>query len=117
MSDIIIYLKPLILTVILELAGAIVLFNIKDKKDLILVILVNIITNPLLVYFSLLLMYYLDISTGTLATYLVLEPIVILVEYLIYKKYLTGRNNCLIISLTLNMISIIGGFLCQRIMY
>ena len=68
MSEVTIYLKPLILTIILEVIGAIALFRIRDRKDLILVVLVNIITNPLLVYFSLMLMYYLDIETGTLVT-------------------------------------------------
>ena len=117
MNEILIYLKPLLLTIVLELAGAIILFRIKSRKDLILVVLVNIITNPLLVYFSLLLMYYLGIGTGTILTYLLLEPIVVFSEYLLYKKYLTSRNDHLIVSLTLNLISIIGGILCQRIMY
>lgn len=117
MNEAIIYLKPLMLTIILEVIGAIMIFRIKDRKDLILVVLVNIITNPLLVYFSLLLMYYLDIGTGTLLTYLILEPLVISTEYLIYRKYLRSRNDYLTVSLTLNLISIIGGLLCQRIMY
>lgn len=117
MSDLYLFLKPLILTLLFEELGAVLLFGIRNKKDLLLIMLTNIITNPLLVYFSLMLMYYLGIDTGTILTYLVLEPIVVLVEYLIYKKYLAGRKDYLIVSFVLNLISITGGIVCQKIIF
>ncbi len=117
MSDLYLFLKPLILTIIFEELGAILLFRIRNRKDLLLVLLTNIITNPLLVYFSLMLMYHLGIGTGRIMTYLILEPLVVFVEYMIYKKYLVSRNDHLTVSLVLNMFSILGGILCQKIIF
>ncbi|MBO7676559.1 MAG: hypothetical protein J6S49_03490 [Erysipelotrichaceae bacterium] len=117
MSDLNIFLKPLLLTILFEEIGAILFFKIRNRKDLFLILLVNIITNPLLVYFSLLLMYHLGIGTGRLATYLILEPIVVFTEYCLYRKYLSSRKDYLIMSVTLNIFSIIGGFIWQKIMF
>ena len=113
MTELMIYLKPLLLTIFFEMIAAYIL-GLRTKKELFLTVLVNIITNPLLVYFSLILMYHLGIKTGTILTYSALEPLVIYVEYLIYKSCLSGRN-CLFLSIVLNLVSIIGGLLCQRI--
>ena len=117
MNDLYLFIKPLILTILFEELGAILLLRIRDRKDLLLVLLTNIITNPLLVYFSLMLMYYLDIGTGRIITYLILEPLVVFAEYMIYKKYLISRNDYLTVSLVLNLFSIMGGILCQKIMF
>ena len=114
-SELLVYLKPLLLTILFEVIGAILIFKIRDRKDLVLVMIVNLITNPLLVYFSLLMMYYLGIKTGTLVTYLILEPLVIYAEYLIYRKYLVNQSDHLTLSLVLNLISILGGLICQRL--
>ena len=117
MDDLYLFLKPLILTIIFEEIAAVLFFRIRNRRDLLVILLVNIITNPLLVYFSLMLMYYLGIGTGRVLTYLVLEPIVIFVEFFLYRKHLISRNDCLIISVVLNLFSIIGGLLCQRIVF
>lgn len=105
-----IYLKPLILTIIFEcIAGF--LLGLRNK-DIVLVIMVNIITNPLLVYICVTLMYYLGIDKAYLITYLLLEPIVIVVEWLIYRQYLSKKMNYLLLSVILNIVSIIGGLIC-----
>ena len=114
MNDLVLYLKPLILTVLFEGIAA-CLMGLRTKKELLLTVLANIITNPLLVYFSLLLMYHMGIEKGRLITYLILELLVILVEYLIYRNHLPGKRNCLLLSFVLNIVSIIGGLICQRI--
>ena len=106
------YLKPLLLTILFELFGAYVL-GIRKKKDFILVVLSNILTNPLLVYISLFLMYHLDVARGQIITYAVLEPLVVYAEYLLYRNYLLSDKNPFCLSLYLNLISILGGILCR----
>lgn len=113
MNGLLIYAKPLLLTILFELPAAFIL-GLRTKKELLLTVLVNIITNPLLVYLSLFLMYHLGIKTGTILTYALLEPLVVYSEYRIYQNHLSGRN-CLVLSLLLNLVSILGGLLCQRI--
>ena len=113
MSDLYLFLKPLLLTLALECGFAYVLGL--RKKELLLTALINIITNPILVYFSLLLMYYIGIEKGQIITYLLLEPLVVIGEYLLYRKYLPVKRNCLLLSVILNLISILGGLLWQRV--
>ena len=112
MSEFSIFVKPLLLTILFE-TGAALCFGMRDKKDLLLVILVNLLTNPPLVLISVFLMYHLGIGTGRLITYLVLEVIVVFVEYRIYKSYMSFQKDPFILSLLLNGISIWGGLLCQ----
>ena len=112
MSDLILFLKPLSLTLMLECGFAYILGL--RKKELLLTALINLITNPILVYISLLLMYYIGIEKGQIITYLILEPLVVLSEYLLYRKYLPVKRNCLFLSLILNLISVLGGLLWQR---
>ena len=104
------FLKPLLLTILLECIVAFIL-GLRNK-DLILVVMVNIITNPPLVYICLALMYYLGVDKAYLITYLILEPIVIIVEWLIYRQYLNKKTNYLLLSIILNVVSIIGGLIC-----
>ena len=113
MDDVLLFLKPLLLTIIFEGIAAYIM-GLRSLKELILTALVNIITNPMLVYVSLFLMYHLGIQTGTVLTYLVLEPLVIFIEYLIYRSCLKKRN-CLLLSFILNIVSILGGLLWQML--
>ena len=112
MRDLSLFLKPLFLTLLFECAAA-YLFGVRNRKDQLLVILVNIVTNPVLVLFCLLLMYYLNIGKAYLITYLILEPIVVYVEYRFYQKYLQTRKDPLLLSVLLNVISILGGIICH----
>ena len=113
MEDLCLFLKPLLLTILFEGIAA-YLSGIRTWKQQLLILLVNVITNPLLVYFSLLLMYHLGIEAGSILTYAFLEPLVILAEFLFYRRYLE-HDHPFKISLILNIVSIIGGLLCQRI--
>ena len=110
MNELLVYFKALSLTILLELVAAIIVFRIKVIKDLLVVVLVNIITNPLLVYFSLMLMYYLSIETGKIITYLLLEPLVIICEYSLFKKFLNIKLNYLSLAIVLNIISVMSVF-------
>ncbi len=114
MNELNAFVKPLLLTIVFETAAA-YLLGIQNRKEILLVILLNILTNPVLVLFSLFLMYYEGIKTGRFLTYAVLEPMVVLVEYYFYRKYLDTKMNPFLLSLSLNLISILGGLLCQTL--
>ncbi len=107
------YLIPLFLTVLIEETAA-YLLGLRGK-DLLLVLLVNVITNPVLVTLSLTLMYYISVGTGQILTYLILEPIVIYVEYRFFDMYLSAKRDPFRLSLILNLLSITGGILWQTI--
>ena len=106
-----ILIKCLLLTIIIELSLALIL-GVRDKKDIINVILVNIITNPIVVMSQILL--YLNFGyTIEVIGIVVLEILVVPIEGLIYKKVLNYKKiNPFILSLILNASSlIIGGFI------
>ena len=107
------WLRPLVLTILFEVSFA-YLLGIR-KKDLLLVTLVNVVTNPVLVTLCLLLMYHIGIREGRILTYLILEPAVVWAEYLLYRRYMTERRNYLLLSMILNIVSITGGYLCQKL--
>ena len=112
MSELSIFVKPLLLTLLFEVGTAWCL-DMCNRKDLLLVVLVNILTNPPLVLLSNFLMYYLGIGRGQLITYLILEVLVVYIEYRIYKACLLFEFDPFKLSLILNGISILGGLLCQ----
>lgn len=100
-------------TIIIELIVAIIL-KIKDKKDLLYIILVNIITNPLVVSISL----YINIKYGLNIrniSMIILEVSAFIIEALIYLKVLKyKRINPFILSLILNGSSYFIGELINR---
>ena len=99
----------LILTIILEIILSIVL-GLK-KKDLIYVVLVNILTNPLLnalnTYFTI---TYKNI--GYILSLIILEILAFFIEGLIYKKVLSYKKiKPLILSFILNLFSFSIGYI------
>ena len=112
MNELMIFVKPLFLTVLFECTAA-YLLGIRKNKDLLLILLVNVVTNPVLVLICIFLMYHLGIRAAYLITYLILEPVVVYTEYRFYKAFLISDKNPLFLSLLLNIISITGGLLCQ----
>ena len=113
MNDLYLFIKPLILTILFEGTAAWIL-GYRTLSEQLRILFINAVTNPMLVYFSLLLMYHLGIGKATCLIYLLLEPMVILIEYLYYRKVFPGKN-CFLLSVTLNLISILGGLLCQKL--
>ncbi len=106
-----IFIKPLVLTLLFELSAAFLLGL--RRKELLLVFLVNVITNPALVLICVFLMYNLGRGIIYLSVLLVLEMLVVYVEYLYFRNYLPDRKSPLFLSLILNLVSFIGGLLCQ----
>ena len=99
--------RCLILTIIIEVGIAIILGY--RKKDLINVLLVNIMTNPIVVTIPL----YFNVKYGLLErniTLLTLEILAVLSEGFVYKKYLLNKKmNPYLLSLILNVSSYLIG--------
>jgi hypothetical protein len=99
--------RCLILTIIIEVGIAIMLGY--RKKDLINILLVNIMTNPIVVTVPL----YFNVKYGLLErniVLLILELLTVFIEGFIYKKYLSKRKiNPYILSLILNASSYLVG--------
>ena len=103
-----IMLKCLVLTIIIESIIALIL-GVRDKKDIINIILVNIVTNPVVVSLPIFMLvrYGYDMQIKTLY---ILEVITVLVEGFIYKKVLNYKKiNPFILSLILNLGSYLIG--------
>lgn len=101
----------LIVTEIIEIMVAL-LIKLKDKKDLINVFLVNILTNPILVSTS----YFIFIKYGNINKKIyeiVMEVLIFLVEGMIYKRCLNYKKmNAYIVSFVLNLFSyFVGGII------
>lgn len=106
----------LISTIIIEILLSIMI-GIRNKKDILNIFLVNILTNPLLVSLSL----YINIRHGVMAkNYLIipLELLVVLTEGFIYKKYLHFKKiNPYLLSFILNLCSFGIGEILNKIIY
>ena len=103
------FLIPMALTAVIEM-GVGYLLGIRSARGQLLIALANIVTNPLLHLIAGLLYLRMDLSVVHVVIYLVLEPLVILLEGWIYRMGLDMphpyRN-----SLILNTVTIAGGLL------
>ncbi len=108
-------LISLVSTIIIEVTVAFILHY--RKKDLVNVILVNILTNPLLNSLVVAINYYYGLKARNISLY-ILEVLVVLVEGFIYWKYLDRKKiNGFILSLILNIASYGLGLLINKIIY
>ena len=103
--------RSLLVTELLEI-GAAALFPERNRRDFLLVFLVNIITNPVVVYLD----FWLRFRMPSVVMWIcIAEFTVWLTESLIFRKFLTGKQNPFLYSLVLNSASYFGGMLIQRI--
>lgn len=103
-----IMVRCLILTIVVEVIVGLIL-GIRNKKDIINVILVNIVTNPIVVSIPILIYLYYGYNYERLSLY-ILEVITLFVEGLIYLKVLNYKKiNPFLISLFLNLSSYLIG--------
>lgn len=102
-------------TIIIEVSVA---FILKYRgKDLLNVLLVNILTNPLLNSVIVAINVYYGLKARNICLY-ILEILVVLVEGFIYQKYLNRKKiNGYILSLILNIASYGLGLLINKIIY
>lgn len=102
-------------TIMIELIMSLLL-GIRNKKDILNVILVNIMTNPLVV--SILMYITYNRLFNTTISIIILEILVILTEGFTYKKVLTfDKINPYVLSLILNISSYFIGELLNNIIY
>lgn len=102
-------------TIMIELIMSLLL-GIRNKKDILNVILVNIMTNPLVV--SILMYITYNRLFNTTISIIILEILVILTEGFTYKKILTfDKINPYVLSLILNISSYFIGRVLNNIIY
>lgn len=107
-------LISLFLTIIIELTVSFII-GIRDKDDIKVVILVNICTNPIVVYIANCLMLFTNDFIYNIGV-AILEILVVIVEFVLYKKYLKfDKLSPFAISLINNVISFSIGFIINYI--
>ena len=106
----------LILTIIIECSVAFLL-KVRNKKDILNVVLVNAFTNPLVVCFTFLVGFFCGMEARLSAT-VYLELFAFVSEALIYRKTLSFRKpNPFLLSLILNATSYLSGLVINEIIY
>lgn len=110
----IIMIKCLLCTIIIEVIIGLII-GIRDKKDILNIVLVNILTNPIVVSIPIYVMIYKGIN-ARYYTLLVLEILTVLIEGLIYSKVFKYKKiNPYLVSLILNLGSYFIGELINKI--
>jgi len=104
----------LVLTLILEV-GFYLLICKRNKKDLLLVILVNMLTNPIVVLTYWL--FYLNTNWNTTLIKIPLELFAITVEGFYYNKYSQEIKKPFIFSIAANLFSFSVGVLIQHFLF
>ncbi len=108
-------INSLLITIIVEVIVSILLKY--RKKDIINIILVNIITNPLLNSIIVYINVYYGLKVRNIALFF-LEIMVVLIEGMIYQKYLERKNiNAYILSFILNLLSFTLGMIINNFIY
>lgn len=106
----------LISTIIIELILALI-FKVRDKKDFLNIILVNIITNPIVVVIPYIIYLYCGVTYRYISLF-IFEMLTIIVEGFIYKKVLKyNKINVYVLSLILNVSSYLIGELLGKVIW
>jgi len=103
----------LILTLVFE-AGFFLLVGKRNKKDLLLLVLVNVVTNPIVVLSDWLVVLYT--SWDIRIVLLFLETFAVLTEGFCYKKYGKDFKRPLLFALAANAFSFTVGALIQLVL-
>lgn len=97
--------QPLIFTIIIEIFIAILL-RVNKKSDILNIAFINIITNPALNIFLLIIRFIFNLPIIIWIIVIINELLVVLVEYKYFKKVLVYNNiNLLLFSFILNCFS------------
>ena len=107
--------KSLFFTIVIEIFIAMILRY--RQKDLLNVLLVNILTNPLVNSITVSINYYLGLQYRQISL-IILEIIAIFIEGMIYQKYLNNwKINWYLLSIILNISSFSLGLLINKMIY
>ena len=111
-----IMIRCLLLTIVIESLFAIIL-GVRKKKDILNIILANIVTNPLVVSITFAMNFFYGLKIRNIAEG-ILEIVAVLVEGLMYHQYLNFKKiNPFVLSLGLNIISYGFGIIYNLIFY
>lgn len=106
----------LILTLIIETSISFII-GVRKKEDLKVVLCVNILTNPVVVYIA----NCVKLLNNNLIyniIVIIMEVIVIVVEFILYKKYLEYKGKTpLLISSVNNILSFSLGIIISKIIF
>ncbi len=101
-------------TLFIEVLLALIL-GIRTKKDIALVALCNVLTNPAVVFISIIASLYLGNTLIIICT-AILELLAFVTEAVIYRKFLTaGRLHPFLLSLILNLASFLTGVVINNL--
>lgn len=107
------YLLALFLTIVIELVIAL-FFGFRKKIEIIAIVFVNLLTNPILNYLLLVNNHFSFFKTNLLII-LFLEFVVVLVEWKLLVYALQGKTKkLLLLSLLMNFCSYIAGVIIFR---
>ena len=108
-----IMLRSLLFTIIIETLVALII-GIRNKKDIINILLVNLLTNPIVTSIPIVFNVYFGILSRNIVLY-TLEILTFLIEGIIYFKTIKYRKiNPFLISLILNLSSYFIGELLNK---
>lgn len=100
----IIMLYCLVITIVIEVIGAL-LIGVRDKKDILNVILINLVTNPLVTSIPIFMLVYYGFKERVIML-IILELLTFIGEGFIYSKTLVFKKvNPYLLSLILNLLS------------
>ena len=106
----------LFLTLIIELTVSFII-GIRDKTDLAVVFWTNVITNPIVVYIANCLLLLRNDLIYNIVIF-IMEVIVVIVEFLIYKKLLSYKKKSpFFISCINNVVSFFIGMIISMIIF
>ena len=109
-----IMVRCLLLTIIIELSVALIL-KVRNRKDLLNIVLVNITTNPLVVSIPIFMVVKYNYRIGVISL-IILEIFTVIIEGLMYLKILKDKRiNPFILSLILNSSSYLIGEVINRL--
>lgn len=101
----------LVFTIIIECIIAF-LFGYKDKRSLTIILLINLLTNPVLNYFLLLLYKFKVGYYVVLEITIILEIIIIIIEWkLLFYVFEKDKRRLLVLSIVMNFVSFLSGFI------
>lgn len=106
----------LLLTIIIEISISFII-GIRDDEDLKVVFWVNVLTNPIVVYIANWLKVLNNIVIYNIIVF-IMEVVVIIVEFIVYKKYLDYKEKSpLLISSINNIVSFSLGIIISKVIF
>ena len=106
----------LLLTIIIEISISFII-GIREKEDLKVVFWTNVLTNPVVVYIANCVKVLNNNVIYNIAVF-IMEVLVIIVEFIIYKKFLDYKKKSpLLISSINNIISFSLGIIISKVIF